>query len=115
MIQKFILIILTLCLSLGVIAQETKESKEAYLKRINKEIGHNFKELRTGVTMEAKRVGGVVKVYMLVDDIEQFEELQVERSDEFGTNFAQCKSVTIVKGKYRNNYVEVTDQYPPIS
>ena len=112
MIQKHVLFIIAFCLSLSVMAQETKESKEAYLKRINKEVGHNFKELKTGVTIEVERVGGVVKIYMLVDDIEQFDELLVERSDQLGTNYAQCKSVTVVKGKYKNNYVEVIDQYP---
>ncbi len=62
--------------------------------------------------MEVVRDHSVIRIYMLVDDIEQYEELLVERSDETQSNYAQCKSITILKGKYPKNYVEVVDQYP---
>lgn len=62
--------------------------------------------------MEAIRIQESVKVYVLVDDIEQYEQVLIERSDEFGINFSQCKLINVEKGKYRNNYLELTDKYP---
>jgi len=68
--------------------------------------------LKTGVTLEAVRENGVVKIYMLVDDIEQFDEIQVERSNALGQNYSECKEIKVEKGKYKNNYLEAVDQYP---
>jgi hypothetical protein len=83
-----------------------------YLQRINKTIPHQFNALRSVATVEAVRGQGVVKIYMLVDDVEQYEQLIIERSDEMGVNFAQCGVVEVQKGKYKNNYVELIDRYP---
>jgi len=73
---------------------------------------HKFKEIRTGATLEAVREQNVVKLYILVDDIEQYSEILIERSDELQKNFSQCKEIEVEKGKYKNNYVELIDQYP---
>lgn len=82
------------------------------LARMNQALPHKFKEIRTGTTIEAVRNQEVVKLFVLVDDIEQYDQILIERSDELGTNFSQCKLVTIKKGKYPNNYIELADHYP---
>jgi hypothetical protein len=82
------------------------------LAQINKGLPHKFKEIRTGTTIEVVRNPQVVKLFVLVDDIEQYDQILIERSDELGTNFSQCKLVTIKKGRYPNNYLELSDNYP---
>jgi hypothetical protein len=77
-----------------------------------KGVPHKFKEIRTGATLEAVKEHGVVKLYILVDDIGQYDEIMVERSDEQQQNYSQCKDIKIEKGKYPNNYVETEDKYP---
>lgn len=84
----------------------------SYLQELNKLLPHKFKELKVGATLEAVREQNTVKLYMLVDDVEQYEQIIVERCGEQQNNFARCKVVQVQKGKYKNNYVEVTDQYP---
>jgi hypothetical protein len=73
---------------------------------------HKFKEVKMGATLEAVKDHGVVKLYILVDDIEQYSQLIIERSDEMQNNFAQCKEVNIQKGKYKSNYLTIEDHYP---
>ena len=85
---------------------------ESALDKINKILPHKFKELRTGATLEVIREQKVVKIYMLIDDIDQYDQILVERSDEQQLNFSQCKVIQVTKGKYKNNYVELVDQYP---
>ena len=92
--------------------QPVQPAPTTFLEKINKELPHKFKEIRTGATLEAVREQTVVKIYMLIDDIEQYSEILVERSDEQQQNYSQCKVITVEKGKYKNNYVAVTDQYP---
>jgi hypothetical protein len=87
--------------------------QNAYLEKINGQLPHKFKELKTGATLEAVRDREVVKIYMLIDDIEQYDRIFVERGgDEMQNSYSQCKEIEIDKGKFKNNYVEVTDQYP---
>ena len=93
-----------------VIAQDS--TANAYLQRLNKTLPHAFKHLNTVATLEAVRGQGFVKIYMLIDDVEQYEQVMIERSDEMGINFGQCGFIEIVKGKYKNNYIEFTDRYP---
>lgn len=62
--------------------------------------------------MEAVRYLDIVKLYILIDDIEQYEQILIERSDELGSNYSQCKLIKVERGKYPNNYVELTDRYP---
>jgi hypothetical protein len=83
-----------------------------YLNEMNKILPHKFKEIRTGSTIEVIRDLNAVKIYLLVDDIEQYEQILIERSDEAQTNFSQCKLLMVGRGKYPNNYVELTDHYP---
>ncbi|MCW3124488.1 MAG: hypothetical protein JWO03_146 [Bacteroidetes bacterium] len=83
-----------------------------YLEKINSKLPHKFKEIRTGSTMEVIRTQEIVKIYALIDDIEQYEQVLIERSDELGTNYGQCKLIKVEKGKYTNNYIEMTDRYP---
>ncbi len=85
---------------------------QQYLAQLNKSLPHKFQSINVGATLEAVREQEIVKLYLLVDDIEQYEQLLIERSDEFGANFAQCKLISIEKGKYPNNYLELTDRYP---
>lgn len=101
--------ILMVIFSVSLYAQE---SRQAYLERINKELPHQFKELKLGATLEAVRTPNDVQLYLLVDDVEQYEEVLIERSDDTQTNFAQCKRIEVVSGKFRHNYIEVVDRYP---
>ena len=89
-----------------------QETKDQYLARINAQLPHQFKELKTRATLEAIRELGVVKLYMLIDDIEQYEQILVERSDEAQKYFSQCKQIDILPGKFKNNYLETIDKYP---
>jgi|GEM_PF-2886651 len=109
MSTKITLAVLALFLGAAVYAGG---EEAVYLQKLNKELPHKFKELKTGVTLEVVREQKVVKIYMLIDDIEQYDEILVERSDEQQQNFSQCKEIKIEKGKYKNNYVELTDNYP---
>ncbi len=93
-------------------ATQAQAFSPVYMAELNKSLPHKFKTINVGTTMEAIRVQEMVKVYVLIDDIEQYEQVLIERSDEFGTNFSQCKLINVEKGKYRNNYLELTDRYP---
>ena len=106
--SKMILMIATLLMGIAVSAQPAQDA----LAMANKDIPHKFKELKTGTTLEVIREKTEVKIYMLVDDIEQYEEILVERSDEQQLNYSQCKVIKVIKGKYKNNYVELVDHYP---
>jgi hypothetical protein len=86
--------------------------QDSNLQKMNKDLPHKFKELKTAATLEVVREQKVVKIYMLIDDIEQYDQVMVERSDELQKNFSQCKVIQIEKGKYKNNYVELVDNYP---
>jgi predicted DNA-binding protein (MmcQ/YjbR family) len=108
--SKIILAVAALLIGVSVHAQQPADND--YLQKINKELPHKFKELKTGTTLEVIREQKVVKIYMLIDDLEQYEQILVERSDEQQMNYSQCKVIQIVKGKHKNNYIEVTDQYP---
>ena len=88
-----------------------KPTADSYLDKINMELPHKFKELKIGATLEAVRDHGVVRFYVIVDDIEQYGEIVIERSDELG-GYTQCKSIKIQKGKFKNNYFQLDDQYP---
>ena len=87
-------------------------TEDSYLAKINTELPHKFKELRIGATLEAVRDHGVVRFYVIVDDIEQYSEIVIERSGELGDSYSQCKSVKIQKGKFKNNYFQIVDEYP---
>lgn len=106
--RKMILVIATLMMGLSICAQPAQTD----LQKANKDIPHKFKELHTGVTLEVIRDKTEVKIYMLVDDIDQYDEILVERSDEQQINYSQCKDIKVTKGKYKNNYMELVDRYP---
>lgn len=108
--SKIILVFIVLSASVSLYAQSPAQN--AYLEKINKQLPHKFKDLKTGATLEVVREREVVKVYMLVDDVEQYDRIFVERGDEMQNNYSQCKAIEIDKGKFKNNYIEVTDQYP---
>lgn len=111
MINKLTLILIALLATVSIYAQQSVQS--AYLEKINKQLPHKFKDLKTGATLEVVRDKGVVRIYLLVDDIEQYDRIFVERGgDDKQNSFSQCKEIEIDKGKFKNNYVEVTDQYP---
>ena len=103
------LMAIILLISVSLSAQQ--QSPPMTLQDANKVLPHKFKELKTGATLEAVRGQRSVTVYMLIDDIEQYDEILVERSDE-QMNFGQCKVIKIEKGKYPNNYLEIVDNYP---
>ena len=106
--SKYLLFAASLCMCMAIGAQPVT----AGAPKPANAVPHAFKELKTGATIEAVREQGAVKVYMLIDDIEQYDQVMVERSDEMQINFSQCKQITIEKGKYKNNYLEVVDRYP---
>jgi hypothetical protein len=102
---------MAMLIAISVHAQQPAENSA--LQKVNKDLPHKFKEIKTDATLEVIREqNNVIKIYMLIDDIEQYDEILVERSDEMQKSFSQCKEITIVKGKYKNNYIELTDQYP---
>lgn len=107
---KFLVAFTGILIAASLYAQ--KPAENTYLEKINKQLPHKFKELKIGATLEAIREPKLVKLYLIVDDIEQYDQILVERSDEQQKNFSQCKAVTITKGKYPNNYIELVDQYP---
>ena len=109
--SKLILVFIILSASVSMYAQSPAQN--VYLEKINRQLPHKFKELKTGATLEAVREKEVVKIFMLVDDIEQYDRILVERGgDDQQNSYSQCKEIEIDKGKFKNNYVEVTDQYP---
>jgi hypothetical protein len=110
-VNKLIIASIATLIAVSLYAQQPVV-ENPYLEKINKELPHKFKSLKTGATLEVVRDHTIVKIYMLIDDIEQYDEILVERSDEEQVNFSQCKEIQVVKGKYKNNYVELTDQYP---
>lgn len=99
-------------LTFSCTAMRAQAFSPQYLARLNKSLPHKFKAINVGATLEAVRDQEIVKLYLLVDDIGQYEQLLIERSDEFGGNFSQCKLISIENGKYPNNYLELTDRYP---
>lgn len=101
---------LVMVLVAGAVFAQPEDQK--YLEKINKDLPHKFKELRTGATLEVVREQKVVKIYMLIDDIEQYDQVLVERSDELQKNYSQVRVIQIEKGKFKNNYVELVDNYP---
>lgn len=92
-----------------IMAQETKAE---YLERLNATLPHQFKELNTGATMEAVRTKNEVHLYLLVDDVTQYEQLLIERSDEMQQNFSQCKLIDVATSKFDRNYIEAIDRFP---
>lgn len=110
--KSIVTLSLALLVGAGSVSAQQGTAPNAYLQKINKLLPHQFKTLKTAATLEAVREKDVVKVYLLVDDIEQYDQLLVERSDETQTNYSQCKVIQVEKGKYPNNYIEVVDRYP---
>ena len=104
-------IVFTLLTLTGLSVSSQAYSPE-YIAALNKTLPHQFKDIRTGSTLEAVRMQQTVQVYILIDDIEQYEQVLIERSDEMGVNFSQCKQIRIQHGKYPKNYIEITDRYP---
>jgi len=109
--SKFAISVFALLITVSLSAQQSS-GDSIYLQKINKELPHKFKALKIGATLEAIREKNDVKLYMLIDDIEQYSQILIERSDELQQNFSQCKVIEVEKGKYKNNYLEVTDHYP---
>ena len=107
---KYTIALLALLITPSLQAQNSVEASA--LEKINKDLPHKFKVLKTGATLELEREPKVVKIFMLIDDIEQYTEILVERGDELQKNYSQCKVVEVEKGKYKNNYIELIDQYP---
>ena len=101
---------MAMLIAISVHAQQPADNPE--LQKINKDLPHKFKAIKTGATLEVVREPTQVKIYMFIDDIEQYDQIMVERSDELQNTFSQCKVVQVVKGKYKNNYVELVDRYP---
>jgi predicted membrane-bound dolichyl-phosphate-mannose-protein mannosyltransferase len=98
---------------IAISMQAQQPATDSYLQKVNKDVPHKFAAIKTGATLEVIREqNNVVKIYMLIDDIEQYDLILVERSDEQQKNFSQCKEIKVIKGKYPNNYIELTDQYP---
>ena len=104
----YFFLILSVCIPAMLSAQPDAE----HLRMVNKNLPHKFKAIRTGATIEVIRDLNAVKIYVIIDDIEQYEQVLIERSDEMQTNFSQCKLLMVGKGKYPDNYLELTDHYP---
>jgi hypothetical protein len=109
MSNKITIAFIALMIAASLYAQK---SVDPYIEKANNAVPHKFKEIKTGATLEVIRDQHAVKIYMLIDDIEQYDEVLVERGDELQKNYSQCKVIQIEKGKYKNNYVELIDQYP---
>lgn len=110
--KSFLLFLMVSAIQNSTVSAQDTMAVHSYLQKINKNLPHQFKHLNTLATLEAMRGQGFVKVYLLIDDIEQYEQILIERSDEMGINFSQCGYIQIEKGKYKNNYIEYTDRYP---
>ena len=96
--------------SLSVCAQDTLAV--SHKRGMDKPLPHHFQEMKTGATLEAVRDNDAVKLYLMIDSIEQYSEVLIERSEETQTTYAQCKMIKVEKGKYPKNYVELMDHYP---
>ena len=107
---KYALIAAMLLIVASLDAQQPVQSTKTQAAAA-KPIPHQFKEIKIGATLEAVREHNDVRLYILVDDIEQYDEISIERGDG-QNNFGQCKLIKVEKGKYPNNYIEVVDQYP---
>jgi hypothetical protein len=73
---------------------------------------HKFKEYNNNYTLEAERKGTVVKLYLRMDDIEQYAEVILVRSQAELGNFTDVKHIPIIQGANKFEYVETEDRYP---
>lgn len=73
---------------------------------------HKFKEAGTGYALEAERKGTVVKLYLRMEDIEQYAEVILVRGSAEVGNFTDVRHIEIIKGANKYEYVETEDRYP---
>ncbi len=73
---------------------------------------HKFKDYNSSYALEAERKGPVVKLYLKMDDIEQYAEVILVRSQAELGNFSDVRHITIIKGANKFEYVETEDRYP---
>ena len=106
----YILVLGLSFISLPAFAQDTLA--HTHIAGRDPKLPHQFREMKTGATLEAVRDRDAVKLYVMIDSIEQYSEVVIERSEETQTTYAQCKMIRVEKGKYPKNYVELTDRYP---
>lgn len=73
---------------------------------------HKFKDYNNTYALEAERKGPVVKLYLKMDDIEQYAEVILVRSQAELGNFSDVRHIQVIKGANKFEYVETEDRYP---
>ncbi len=73
---------------------------------------HKFKDYNNTYALEAERKGPIVKLYLKVDDIEQYAEVILVRSQAELGNFSDVRHIQVIKGANKFEYVETEDRYP---
>lgn len=73
---------------------------------------HKFKDYNNTYALEAERKGPVVKLYLKMDDIEQYAEIILVRSQAELGNFSDVRHIPVIKGANKFEYVESEDRYP---
>lgn len=73
---------------------------------------HKFKDYNNTYALEAERKGPIVKLYLKMDDIEQYAEVILVRSQAELGNFSDVRHIQVIKGANKFEYVETEDRYP---
>jgi len=73
---------------------------------------HKFKNYNNTYALEAERKGPIVKLYLKMDDIEQYAEVILVRSQAELGNFSDVRHIQVIKGANKFEYVETEDRYP---
>ena len=73
---------------------------------------HKFKDYNNSYALEAERKGPIVKLYLKMDDIEQYAEVILVRSQAELGNFSDVRHIQVIKGANKFEYVETEDRYP---
>ena len=72
---------------------------------------HVFKSFGTLYTLEGERKAGEMKLYIKLDDIQQYSQVLVERGT-LGGGYAPCKVINLKPGEYPDGIIETEDKYP---
>lgn len=90
---------------------EKKAASETVVPSEVKTSNYTFKEINASYTLEGERKAGEMKLYIKLDDIDQYVQIQIERANGVG-GYNTCKTITIKPGEYKNGVIETSDKFP---
>lgn len=90
---------------------EKKVANETVAPSEVKTSNYTFKEINASYTLEGERKAGEMKLYIKLDDIDQYIQIQIERANGVG-GYNTCKTIAIKPGEYKNGVIETSDKFP---